>query len=469
MIELSALLLALVPQDDASATPPPADPAIEASVLSRHVYYLASDEMKGRMTAAPETRRAAEYIATALQQAGVAPAGDDDTYFQSVPLVETHFDASPTLVVERPDGTTWSAEDGTHFRLRVRGKPDASRRLAVAIASDGEAPEGLGDLALFVPGRRGDVAAWFGARELGDGESVGLVLLEGSRRATRPRAMRGSLGIDRGADDPSDQLFLNGELLEALESGEVAALTLDTNAEVEQKTCQNVVGILRGEAPATHPSAADEAIVVTAHYDHIGHYEPEEEGQDTIQNGADDDASGVAAVLELAEALAVEGPPARTIVFLLVTGEERGLLGTEVYLDDPVIPLASTLYNLNLEMIGRPDPLMPGPGELWLTGWNETTLGPSLAGDGQPVQEDPRPEQNFYMRSDNIAFVRRGVMGQTLSSFGMHTDYHRATDEPDTLDYEHMEIATKNVLRVLRALAFDLLPVDWAKKDGEDR
>lgn len=460
------------PQDAATAPSltvpdaPATDPAISADALSQHVHALASDAMKGRMTGAPETRAAAEYIAGVLAASGVQPAGDDGTWFQRVPLVRVRYAAEPTLLVERKDGTQWTAKQGSDFRLRVQGTPDAARRLAVAAVDAAPDAGSLGETALFVPGRRTASREALDALIADRGRGPGLVVLEGSSRPGRERPMRGGSLVPVAPQNPADQILANARLLEELESGAVAALTLQANAVLEDRSCQNVIGLLPPRSEPLAPEHARQAIVVTAHYDHIGHDEeapdPDApEGVDTINNGADDDASGVAAVLELAEALAAGPAPTRPILFLLVTGEERGLLGTDVYLDQPVFPLEETLYNLNIEMIGRPDPLMPGPGALWLTGWAETTLGPSLEGEGQPVQADPRPEQNFYQRSDNIAFVRRGVMGQTLSSFGMHTDYHQVSDEADTLDYDHMETATRNVLKVLQALALEGLEVEW--------
>lgn len=209
---------------------------------------------------------------------------------------------------------------------------------------------------------------------------------------------------------------------------------------------RNVLGVIRG----SDPSVADEAIVVGAHFDHVGIRQAVD--GDSIYNGADDDASGVVAVLEAARSLAAGPPPRRTVVFALFTAEELGLLGTRWYLDHPVVPLVRTVAELQIEMIGRPDPLA-GPGKLWLTGYERSTIGESLAAQGVSVVRDPRPDQNFFQRSDNFVFAVRDIPAHTLSSYGMHEDYHRPSDEVELVDFDHMVAAVEAIVRSVRILA----------------
>ena len=138
----------------------------------------------------------------------------------------------------------------------------------------------------------------------------------------------------------------------------------------------NVIGLVRGSDPVL----SKEAIVVGAHYDHLGIGRPV--NGDSVYNGADDDASGVAAVLTAAHDLAAGPKPRRTVIFLLPTGEEQGVLGTQYYLEHAAWPLERTVADLEVEMIGRPDSLAGGPGRLWLTGYERTNLGPELARRG---------------------------------------------------------------------------------------
>jgi len=210
----------------------------------------------------------------------------------------------------------------------------------------------------------------------------------------------------------------------------------------------NVVGIL----PGSDPALRDQAVVIDAHYDHIG-IAPTPVNGDSIYNGADDDASGTVAVLEVARILAQGPAPKRTVVFLLVTGEERGTLGSRWYLDHPVVPIERTAANLEIEMIGRPDSLAGGPGKAWLTGYDRSTMGQMLRDNGIPLVADPRPDQRFFERSDNIIFAERGVPAHTISSFNLHSDYHRVTDEARLADPAHMAAVINATARAARLLA----------------
>ncbi len=226
-------------------------------------------------------------------------------------------------------------------------------------------------------------------------------------------------------------------------------LALVTSGETPEATVRavNVVGMVRGADPALR----DQVILIDAHYDHLG-IGPAVNG-DSIYNGADDDGSGVVAVLGAARALAAGPPPKRTVLFLATTGEELGLLGTRWYIEHPVAPLEHTVANLEIEMIGRPDSLAGGPGKGWLTGFERSTMGPTLAQAGIPIVADPHPAQQFYLRSDNIAFARRGIPAHTLSSYGMHRDYHTPADELAKIDGNHLATMVQAAARAARLLA----------------
>jgi Zn-dependent M28 family amino/carboxypeptidase len=196
----------------------------------------------------------------------------------------------------------------------------------------------------------------------------------------------------------------------------------------------NVVGIIEG----SDPIQKNEVVLVDAHYDHLGIGMPALGSKDSVYNGADDDASGTTAVIEIARAIKAGPKPKRTLVFVATTGEESGLIGTNWYIAHPVRPLAQMVANLEIEMIDRPDSLAGGSGKAWLTGFERSTMGDTLAAHGVPIVKDPRPEQNFFGRSDNIAFARMGIPAHTLSTFDLHADYHHANDEVDLADFKHM-------------------------------
>jgi Zn-dependent M28 family amino/carboxypeptidase len=215
----------------------------------------------------------------------------------------------------------------------------------------------------------------------------------------------------------------------------------------------NVMGMLRGSDPALR----DEFIVVGAHFDHVGIRE--HPSGDSIFNGADDDASGVIALIEIARVLRAGPAPKRSVLFVAFTGEEVGLLGTNYYLAHPVVPLESTVAQLQIEMIGRPDSLAGGPGRAWLTGYERSTMGDMLAASGVPIVADPRPAERFFYRSDNIAFAYLGIPAHTLSTFGLHTDYHQPSDDVSRIDFEHMTAVIESAALAVRLLADGPRPV----------
>ena len=228
---------------------------------------------------------------------------------------------------------------------------------------------------------------------------------------------------------------------------------LDSIANAKRRPAYNVIGRLRGADSAL----AREHVLIGAHYDHVGIRTPIE--GDSIYNGADDDASGAAAVLEIAGLLARGARPRRTIVFAAWTGEEVGGLGARWYIDHPVLPLGEVVANLEIEMIGRPDSLAGGRGKAWLAGYERSTMGTIFATAGLPIRPDKRPSQNFFQRSDNYPFAQRGIVAHTLSSFNLHADYHRPSDEAERIDARHLAAVINVAAQAVRLLADGEKPV----------
>ncbi|HET7439997.1 MAG TPA: M28 family peptidase, partial [Terriglobales bacterium] len=190
------------------------------------------------------------------------------------------------------------------------------------------------------------------------------------------------------------------------------------------------------------------AILLTAHLDHLGIGKPV--NGDNIYNGADDDASGTTAVLELARVLGSGPKPRRTVIFALFGSEEEGGLGSTYFREHPPVPLQDVVANLEFEMIGRPDPMVPND-TLWLTGWERSNLGPELAAHGAKLVADPHPEQQFFRKSDNYVLAKKGVVAQTVSSYGLHKDYHQPSDDLAHIDFAHMDTAIGSMIG----------PVEW--------
>ena len=212
----------------------------------------------------------------------------------------------------------------------------------------------------------------------------------------------------------------------------------------------NTLAWLKGSAP----DADKEVILLTAHLDHLGLGKAYD--GDTISNGADDDASGTTAVLELARVLSQGPRPRRSILFVLFGSEELGGYGNQYFLEHPPVPLNQIALNLEFEMIGRPDPKLPNK-TLWLTGYERSNLGSTLASHGAAISADPHPDQHFFQRSDNFALAKKGIVAQTVSSFGLHTDYHRPSDDIAHIDFDFLTHSIQSMIEPVRWLA----NTDW--------
>jgi Zn-dependent M28 family amino/carboxypeptidase len=220
----------------------------------------------------------------------------------------------------------------------------------------------------------------------------------------------------------------------------------------------NVIGKLTG----TDPAQQHDVILLTAHLDHLGIGRAVR--GDAIYNGADDDASGTTAVLELARALAAQPKPRRTVIFALFGSEEKGGLGSVYFRAHPPVPLKDIAAYLEFEMIGCPDPAVARH-TLWLTGWNRTDLGPELAKHGAHLVADPHPAEHFFRRSDNYVFAKKGVIAQTVSSYGLHPDYHQPSDDLAHIDFQHMDEAIESMLAPIIWLANSDFVPKW--KEGQ--
>ena len=454
-IVFAAIAPALLLQVAGGAAQAPAE-SIARPALEQHVRYLAADERLGRATGTPGALESAQYLAAALAEAGVPPAGEDGSYFQAVPVRRLVYDAAPRVTVHLGDGSQSELVHGIDFQAVIGALPRGELALR-AVRSEGDVPaEGVAELALFVDALPSESSAWLAGR------SPALVIQAGSERPGREaRDAPNDQHWIEGDERPPPALTVRGLALELLRAGDVERVSLEPESRVEALEAVNVLARLPGSG-----SAAREVVVFSAHYDHIGAKAAAgatEAGAelDLIHNGADDDASGCAAVLELARAFAAGPAPERTLVFLFATGEELGLLGTRHYLRHPCEPLEVTVANLNFEMIGRPDELAGGSGGLWLTGDERTNLGQAWRELGLAIIPDPRPEQHFFERSDNYAFAQLGIVAQSLSSYNLHQDYHGPDDEAERLDFEHLGRAVESAWRAARTLADGSLDPRW--------
>ncbi|GIV01303.1 MAG: peptidase M28 [Fimbriimonadales bacterium] len=226
-------------------------------------------------------------------------------------------------------------------------------------------------------------------------------------------------------------------------------MTVRTRSGAVQADLHNVIGWIEGSDPVLK----HEYVIVSAHYDHLGTFG---EGEDPIYNGANDDASGVSGMIEVARAL-VAHSPRRSIVFIAFFGEERGLLGSRYYAEHPVFPLKQTVAMLNLEQIGRSDSTEGSQvRRVSLTGFDYSTVGSVLVEVakefGVEAYRHPRNSDAYFSRSDNAALANVGIPAHTLTVAFQYSDYHGVDDEPEKLDYENMaltcKVAAGTILRV---------------------
>lgn len=415
------LVAAFAGQDVASLT---SDERIALAAITQNrvrstVAFLASDEMKGRQTPSPELNIAAAYVKSRLQAAGLEGLGPDGSFYQES-FLDMHL-APKSLTYKSETGTAHCALFGGNDPVEFQGSvPKVENRGKVA-----------GPVWLKLSGRRSAAghaktlsrsAAYF--RNLG--ATALLVVVEDPEHALIEYARAGqSEARQTGAPIPVI-------LVSSPPSGECS---LEVPAGTKKPVAvRNVVAIHRG----SDPELAREAIIFTAHLDHIG---VNDTGTDRINNGADDDASGVTAVLSLADAYAaLKVPPKRSTIFMTFWGEEKGLRGSRYYCQHPLWPLQRTVANINIEMVGRPEP--GADNKAWMTGWDKSDLGELMAKGstraGVTVFNHKQNSPRLYRASDNYSFVETGVIAHSFSAGSLHSDYHRPTDEWEKLKIPHM-------------------------------
>jgi hypothetical protein len=416
-----------------------------------HVRILADDAMEGRDTGTPGYRKAAEYVAQEFKASRLEPGGTDG-YFQPIAFESRRFLEQQSKLTLVRHGHERAVAFGDEAILSLRTPPAAHVDAPLVFAGYGLSVPDAGYDDLDGLDLRGRVAVI-----LSGGPSSLTGPLLGHASSTQWTALRraGALGIVtilRTSDVPWERLTrrrlapVKGLVDDALgdRSGQQIALTVNPAAadawfagsghtaaelmalaaertplprfalparlratlvtEARRLESDNVVGILRG----TDARLRDEYVVLSAHLDHVGRGKPV--NGDDIYNGAMDNASGVATLLEVARRLGDSGAGLRrSIVFLAVTAEEHGLLGSRYYAAHPTVPASAIVANLNTDMFL---PLFPMR-SLIVSGVEESDLADDLRGVAQPagieILTDPEPERNAFVRSDQYSFIRRGI------------------------------------------------------------
>lgn len=452
---------------------------ITAEDMARRIGVLADDSMLGRDTPSRELELAAEYIANEFREMGLEPAGDSATFIQRWPYDQVRLDPEGTRISLR--GRDGGPRYGTDFFLipgsapRIGG-PAYYAGGAGAVQTLGA--EASGAVVLFdIPGAslssewQGKIGAAVGPVMQAGGAALVLVL-----DPEFPEALVGDIapmvagqqapmpivGLRRNA---AEALF--GEAGERLDASGAPRRVGDAVVEIEAAETRaehrppNVVGMV----PGSDPVLKDTYVVLTAHFDHVGVGSPDATG-DSIYNGADDNASGTSALMGIAQAFtALPERPARSVLFVAVSGEEKGLLGSMYFAKNPTVPAEGMIANVNMDMIGRnaPDTLI-AIGQEYST--FDNILEQVLADHpdvGLTVIRDPYPEERLFFRSDQLSFIEQDIPALVFFS-GLHDDYHKPSDEPGGIDADKAARVARLGFYIAQRVASSAEPPQWTEE-----
>jgi hypothetical protein len=429
---------------------------LTANALKADVSFLASDALQGRATPSPGLDIGSEFIASQFRRAGLEPAGDDG-YFQTASYINvTPVTEGIEFSVDDPHGTIQVKKPA--MALLQPGAADLSHRAVVKIsAADAAAaaaltPEQVRGKVLILDYPEGVNTAGVNRRLLADIDRLQPAMVVALRSGGQPG---NSTTRMQTAVGPPFLWVWDEAVRTALGAGKPGPVDVTVSARIPAPVqvpvkLHNVAGVLRGSDPALR----DTYVLLTAHYDHLG-VRGTGEG-DHIFNGANDDASGTAAVIEAAAALAAApARPRRGILFAAWFGEEKGLLGSRYYVAHPLFPLAKTIADINLEQLGRTDS-SDGPqmSNATFTGYDYSSVPLAFERAGKDlgirVYKDEKRSDSFFGRSDNQPFAGAGVPAHTMTVSYEYADYHGVADHWDKIDYD-------NMARVVRLIALGLL------------
>ena len=407
----------------------------QGRVLST-ISFLASDELAGRDTPSRELTIAAAFVASRFRGAGLEPVNPDGSFYQSQSFSMTQPPAADAVLTD-----VGSDKQSRRKVLAALGEETSvsGKVISEADAADADSPEivlikesALPPQALRRPSA---VTALYArrTRKLAEqGVKVVLVACGPDSRLSEvaDQLNRSAVSVIKGLQP---QCCIVPVAADEEWTGKEVRVAVDAQRQTEEPV-RNVIGVLKG----SDEKLSEEAVFITAHLDHIGRTSS---GADLINNGADDNATGVTAVLSRADVFgSLKQKPKRSVVFMTFWGEEKGLRGSKAFVEDPLWPLAKIAANINIEMVGRPEE--DAREKAWMTGWKHSDLGELMNAGSQRVGVEifNRTDvgEMLYSRSDNYAFVRKGVVAHSFSAGSLHADYHQPSDEWQKLDIPHM-------------------------------
>ena len=378
---------------------------IPSEQVIKDITYLASDDLKGRASFSPEIDKAANYIAKRFAEIGLQPL-HSESFLQ-------------TFTVSQIQPNTLS--------VNLNGEKISPKN--TAIASTIEKLEWDSNVAqVHIINKDDDMRT--ALRELNQQGGQHLIVIDNSHKKTF-KAYQGyfNRGLTKLSLEHSGALVLVLRDDNSVES-KIEQYKVSASATITQQTLTNVVGVLPGK------QSPEDIVLYSSHYDHLG---VTEDGKQ-IYNGADDDASGTTAVLNLAQFFANKGDNKRSLMFSAFTAEEIGGFGSK-YFSQQLNP-DHVVAMINIEMIGKPSKF--GAGTIWMTGMERSNLGEllnkNLVEINTKIYQDPYPEQGLFYRSDNATLARLGVPAHSFSSTQLDKDqhYHKVTHDINSLDLSSM-------------------------------
>jgi hypothetical protein len=467
-------------------TPTPEATAIEAaSVITpagveREVHALAHDSTRGRDTPSPELEKAAIYLADRFADLGLEPAGDDGTFIHrwDYDVVALDRDATVVRVRGQQQPPTYEADyflipgvqpsmsaqafyagvagEVTTLPAEARGRLllfdlpvpaldlEWQQRLTAAL-QPAMAAGGAGIILVLDPEFPRDMIAQLATMTAGQQAPFPLVGIA----EEAARGLVAAAGADLDAARAAGAVALGDQVME-----------IEVGRTQESHRPPNVVAMRRGSDPVLR----DTYVLITAHFDHLGVGNPDERG-DSIFNGADDNASGTTALLKMARAfMALPEAPARSVVFLAVSGEEKGLLGSMAFAENPTIPMDEVVANINMDMVGRnhPDTVI-AIGQEYSTLDDVVRRVQNRPGLGLTIIEDPKPEEMYFFRSDQLSFIQRGIPAVFFTT-GDHEDYHQQSDRPELIDTDKLARIARLAFHVAYEIAMDPAAPEWTEE-----
>lgn len=448
---------------------------IRSEEIEAHLSFLAADEMKGRNAGSPEIEIAANYIRANFKSHGLKPVAGANQYFQRVDQLkllpatygvatigDKEFKLKESLLIIDGDSMSWAADYiyvgyGSEDELK---KYDLSGKMVLALAGAKDA-DMLNKVMMASSDKLKNVRA-AGAKGL-----VEILALPQAPWPTLVNYLSNTSWTIKKPGETIPHVWIKPADLSALSLKEGQSIKGSLVISGKKKVAvpgKNVIAMVEG----TDAKLKNEFIIVTAHYDHIG-IGKNKDSEDSIFNGARDNAIGATALMETAKYLK-SNPPKRSVILIALTSEEKGLLGSKWYTENPLVPLAKTVLSINCDGVGYNDKTI-----LTSISWGRTSTDPIIAKAaktyGLGVGGDPDPKEGFFERSDQVSFASKGVVAIKLQPGLARMDdeirkyYHRQADEVSSLDFEYLTKFYKAFVTAVHDLASQTQAFSWNKGD----